>query len=507
MENSWLVVKPTELISWQPKIDLTVATRPQHTNCYILAENDVEAVKVWVQQFKDTSTTQRAYQKEAERLLLWCTFEKGLALSDLKAEHFEEYFNFLQNPPNNWLGSKKELRAERYSIKWWPLVAPLKKSSLLFAVRVISCLMNYLVEAKYLKSNPIKLIKKYRERTIDLEDQKYKVWARMLEVDEWDAVQEALQELPEVAPKEQRFKTRTQLLFGSLYLLGLRIHEVAQATWGSFRKLNGNWWFFVKGKGGKLGQVPVNDQLLSMIKIYRLSLQKMPLPAEDELEPIFLSNRKDLMYIPLSVRQLFSDVKYIGKLAALKFQDPLKKKKLASLSPHWLRHLSASHQDLAGISGTIIQANHRHGSYSTTQIYLHAPDQLRAQSMNKIHMAIEPKLYPKEEVNCNRTKIQLSLVGSSLGGIESLTRLIASIENNILIDFKWIRVGELIEISEIVNKYEKIKNFKQPLQIRYELDSLIEGEKLKYLKTAILREADIRLFDCKLTVQTNKIGN
>jgi hypothetical protein len=157
MESSWIVVKPTALVSWQPKIDLMAASRPQHEDCYILAENDVEAVKVWVQQFKDTPTTERAYQKEAERLLLWCTFEKGMALSELKAEHFEEYFNFLQNPPSSWVGSKQELRSERYTINWRPLVAPLKKASLLFAVRVISCLMNYLVDAKYLKSNPIKL--------------------------------------------------------------------------------------------------------------------------------------------------------------------------------------------------------------------------------------------------------------------------------------------------------------------------------------------------------------
>ena len=116
MENSWIIVKPTELISWQPKIDLAVASRPQHNDCCILAENDVEAVKVWVQQFKDTPTTQRAYQKEAERLLLWCAFEKGLGLAELKAEHFEEYFNFLQNPPASWLNTKKQLRAERYTV-------------------------------------------------------------------------------------------------------------------------------------------------------------------------------------------------------------------------------------------------------------------------------------------------------------------------------------------------------------------------------------------------------
>ena len=497
MENSWIITKPTTLVSWQPKIDLTVASRPQYTDCYILAENDVEAIKVWVQQFKDTSTTKRTYQKEAERLLLWCSFEKGMALSELKSEHFEEYFNFLQNPPQNWLGSKKDLREERYSLKWRPLVAPLKKASLLFAVRVISCLMNYLVEAKYLKSNPIKLIKKYRERSIDLEEQKYKVWARMLEADEWEAVQEALQNLPESNTREQRYKTRTQLLFALLYLLGLRIHEVANATWGSFRKLNGNWWFFVKGKGGKLGHVPVNDQLLSIIKIYRLSFNKIPLPEEDDPEAVLISNKTKK---PLSVRQLFSNVKDIGKLAAKKFnKNSQKRQKLESLSPHWLRHLSASHQDLVGISGTMIQANHRHESYSTTQIYLHAPDALRAKEMQKLHMVINPKLYPKKETVFN-TKIQLSLIGNSLGGTDSLNRLIVAIENNVLSDFTWVRIGELIEMSDIINKYEKIKNFKLSLEILYELEGSLYGDQLKYLKIAILREADIRLFNCDVKI-------
>ena len=112
MENSWLVTRPAELISWQPKIDLKLASKPQTKESYILATNDIEAIRVWEQQFKDTPTTLRAYQKEAERLLLWCTFEKGLGLGELKAEHFEEYFNFLQNPPVRWLNTKKQLWKE-----------------------------------------------------------------------------------------------------------------------------------------------------------------------------------------------------------------------------------------------------------------------------------------------------------------------------------------------------------------------------------------------------------
>lgn len=502
MQNNWILEKSTNL-PWHAKIDLLEATQIENKDCYILAQNDIEAVKVWVTQFKETSTTRRAYEKEAERLLLWCRFEKGMRLSALKVEDFEEYFNFLQNPPRHWQGTKQELRAKRYSLKWRPLVAPLKKTSLLFAVRVINSLINYLVDARYLKFNPIKLIKKYRNLSNDLAEQKYKVWARMLEEDEWSAVEEVLQNLPEATPKEQRYKLRTQMLFGLLYLLGLRIHEVANATWGSFRKINGNWWFFVQGKGGKLGHVPVNEQLLSIIKIYRLSLNKISFPEEGELEPIFTRAKTNR---PLSVRQLFTNVKEIGIQAAQKFNDNLsKKQKLEKLSPHWLRHLSASHQDLAGISSTMIQANHRHGSYSTTQIYLHAPDELRHQAMDKLQIKITPSLYDNKIKPITKDIIiRLELIGNSIVGVDSLIRLISSIENNILIEFKWMRVGELLETLDIVNRYQEIKDFKLPIEICYRLESALEIKKLSEVKTAILKEAEIRLFKCTISIQSIK---
>ena len=80
----------------------------------------------------------------------------------------------------------------------------------------------------------------------------------------------------------------------------------------------------------------------------------------------------------------------------------------------------------------------------------------------------------------------------------SLTRLIAAIENNVLVDFKWSRVGKLTEMTKIIDRYEDVKSFKRQLEISYEIESLISGERLNYLKTAILREAEIRLFNCDL---------
>lgn len=51
--------------------------------CQILASNDYEAIICWLNEYRHTPTTYRNYQKEAERLLLWCLFRHKKALSSL----------------------------------------------------------------------------------------------------------------------------------------------------------------------------------------------------------------------------------------------------------------------------------------------------------------------------------------------------------------------------------------------------------------------------------------
>ena len=90
---------------WQPKIDL-FKNQCDKANCQIDAQNDIAAVSAWLNH-QEAKTTFAAYKKEAERFLLWCTFEKGLYLSQLKVKDFEEYFRFAQNPPPSWIVAKR----------------------------------------------------------------------------------------------------------------------------------------------------------------------------------------------------------------------------------------------------------------------------------------------------------------------------------------------------------------------------------------------------------------
>jgi len=490
----------TLIPSWIPKIDLITASQPWVSWCQIDCHNDLEAVRAWLDQYKTQPTTYKAYQKEVERFILWCIYERGSTIGELKVADFNEYFKFLNSPPNSWCTSRAALRHGRGKGDWRPLLGSLTRSSLLFAVKVINSLMNYLVAADYVRTNPIKLIKNYKELEFKQDDAKYQVWQRMLEVDEWVAIQRALEHLPEDSKKAIHYKLRAQFLFMLLYLLGLRIHEVAKHGWNAFREMDGQWWFFVQGKGNKLGHIPVNQQLLSMIKIYRIHLNKLPLPTIDETDQLFISKKTKR---PLGIRQLYEIVKAIGQIAAQEFKDDLNKKsKLESLSPHWLRHLSASHQDQAGISGTIIQANHRHGSFSTTRIYLHAEDKVRANEMEKLKMQLQPRsISLKQDIN-DKVTINLELIGGSFSETLGLQRLMVSIENQVLSGINWSKNEEN---ETLIAKHQQIKAFGIPLKFSYLLTANLTAIKLVQLERAIIREAEIRLFKC--TINIKQLGN
>jgi integrase len=348
------------------------------------------------------------------------------------------------------------------------------------------------VNADYLKRNPLQLIKKVKDFKQVAHERRYKIKERMLERDEWQALQQSINELPEELSVDIDYKLKVQFLFSLLYLLGLRIHEVAKHTWGDFRQFNGQWCFWVLGKGDKLRDLQVNEQLLSMLKIYRLHLNKPPLPSSNEVEHLIVSKKTKK---PLKLRQLFQWVKDTGRLAAQKFQSqPEKAKKLQHLSPHWLRHLLASHLDEAGSSGSMIQSILRHGSFSTTQNYLHTEEKRRYEEMQKIRMDLEPKLAIKKP-DLMKTELKLSLKGGPLSEKLGLERFIAILDGHILVNMAWERKEVL---SDLIERYQKIKVLREPLQISYVTYSVIEPESLENIKKSIVREAEIRLFDCQL---------
>lgn len=364
--------------------------REQHRRCLIRATNDFEAIHCWLNEYKDKLTTYESYRKEAERLILWCVLRHKKALSSLDTDDFKSYFEFLDNPQpaSFWCGQSGGRSQRRGSSTWKPFTGPLSHASKSTAISIIHSLIAYLVDANYLSFNPITIIRKRNARRGHPEERKHEVKKRILDSDEWYAILDTLEEMPESRPHELDEKMRLKFIIHMLFFLGLRISELTSHCWNAFRCEDGRWWFYVVGKGDKLGKIPVNDSLMETVKEYRQHLQfSSDIPQQNEDIPLVTSWKSDNA---LTARAINHKLKALALSASQKFSDkPEKAEKITKFSAHWLRHLSASMQDRMGVSFKHIRENHRHTKDDTTRLYIHADDIERHGDANKLKLYLD----------------------------------------------------------------------------------------------------------------------
>ena len=201
----------------------------------------------------------------------------------------EDYFLFLRHPTPQkvWCAKRGGRGRERGTTNWRPFEGSLSDNSIRTTIAVIHSLFSYLEEARYLNYNPFKTLVPKR---IHPEEQKLQLQARILELDEWEALQATLEAMPEEPPYAKDEKYRLRLMVAILFLLGLHISELVSHHWNVFRLIEGQWWFLVKGKGDKMAKVPVNQDLLRIIKDYRGHMRfEKERPFGNESLPIIAS--------------------------------------------------------------------------------------------------------------------------------------------------------------------------------------------------------------------------
>jgi integrase len=344
------------------------------SSCKIRAHNDVDALERWLEEYLEKKTTYRSYKKEGERFLMWCMLIRNTNFQKFNRDDLEAYITFLQDPQprERWCGPKGGRRDS-----WYPFAKPLSASALKTALAILNSLMSYLVDAGYLEFNAFALIRRKSRFKDKLTMQGIKLQERILSPREWQALRDTLFMQAHGAKRE-----RLIFLVTILFILGLRIDELARSTWAQFRSIDDKWWFFIQGKGDYLGKIPVNSELLHALISYRVSLKKSPLDLESDFSPLISSLTTEKA---LSTRQISNLIKDLAlKTAELFPHEPLVQQKLMRFSPHWLRHLSASAQDRAGIAFSHIKENLRHRNEQTTRHYVHAYDDARHEDMEKL---------------------------------------------------------------------------------------------------------------------------
>ena len=205
----------------------------------------------------ELSSTQRAYRKEAERLLLWAILERQKALSSLAVQDVADYKSFLADPPATWCGPRHH---QRWSPMWRPLEGPLAPVALRHSLTILRSLFAFLVSQGYLTGNSFAAVASPSHPQRPLGS------SRTLTFAQWDHI-EAL--LKHHGDTEAGRRLRRGMRW--LHATGLRLAEITTVKCEDLEQVEyktadgtvaTDWMLSVIGKGGRCRQVPVPGELV-----------------------------------------------------------------------------------------------------------------------------------------------------------------------------------------------------------------------------------------------------
>jgi site-specific recombinase XerD len=355
--------------------------RAPRASCILSAGNDYEAVQAWLS-LHESASTQRAYRKEAERLILWAIVERGKPLSSLTTEDAVAYRAFLRNPTPRarWVGASRP----RASPEWRPFAGALSSRSLSHALSVLGALFRWLIEKRYVLANPFAGIKvRGGARTGPLDA------SRAFSDGEWTWLRTVAEGLEWShgwsVPAAQRL--RFLLDFG--YASGLRGAELVGQSLGQIQiDGRGDHWLELVGKGGKRGKVALPTLARQALDAY-LAQRGLPITRSrwDPTTPVLASLAEDGAAITSARLRVVLRRFFEAAAKAVEAEAPATAQKLRRATPHWLRHTHATHALGRGAELTTVRDNLRHASISTTSTYLHGDDGKRARQLEEVFAA------------------------------------------------------------------------------------------------------------------------
>lgn len=392
------------------------------TRLQIEAAHDLQAVRKFVDQFELTPNTYSAYQRDAERLLLWSVIERHKPLSSLTIEDFNAYLEFLANPQpaGRWIGQ----RARRGSDSWRPFNSKLSPSSIHTSFRIIDSMLSWLVDVGYININPLSSIRQLKKKisyanrhggaeksTVGgvVPDAKHLYDSlqkgspklhveRFLTKEMRSALFAALEKLPQDTDEQRLDYERQRFLVHLMFMLAPRVSEISGNTMSSFRDYgDGVWMWDIVRKGSQWKMVSVPNDMLQALIRFRRFLGLPALPKEDDTTPLFprrasgrrkkdstLTGRQTLQPVALkstTARRINNIIDVLAASAAdiLLERDPSKTadaEKLRLMSSHWGRHTGITIMRDSGMTRDLMTKDAGHNSPLTSDLYTH--DEIRA---------------------------------------------------------------------------------------------------------------------------------
>lgn len=379
-----VVEAPGDIVPWERiavphEVDGSQGTyRAPRATCTLSANNDYDAVHAWLA-LHESAATQRAYRKEAERLILWAIVERGKALSSLTTEDAVAYRAFVRHPAprTRWVGPSRP----RSSAEWRPFAGGLSARSSSYALTVLGAMYRWLMQQRYVLANPFAGIK-VRGATRAPSTAAMRAFSD----GEWNLVRTVADGLEWSYGWEPAAAQRLRFALDFAYGTGLRASELVGATLEQIETdEHGDHWLHVVGKGSKAGKVALPPLAWSALNRYLAQRGLPTTPSRWNPKTPLLGALDQDSDAGITAARLWNVVRRFFDKAAEVIGDssPATIDKLRRASPHWMRHTHASHSLARGAELTSVRDNLRHASLSTTSIYLHGDEVKRARQLNE----------------------------------------------------------------------------------------------------------------------------
>lgn len=342
-------------------------------------DSDTDLIQRWVDTYESPKSRESA-KKEGIRLLLWLAYQKK-DLSEFTMEDALPFKRFLGNPTPKriWVGRKK---GKSQDAEWRPFVSGLSEASSRTAFAYLRSLYKFLLTIKVVQRNPFSDAK-VKFRNVDCRSFQKRSFTPAAR----GHIVRFFVENP--LSLEKRDLSRRKLLFFFAFHTGARRSEIASALFSDVQTdKNGLYWWHVIGKGQKSSQVPVGEELLSLMVEHLSQLGVAPgsysslhfpkLPLISSLSGV------DVPMSPHRIWSLFKETAAMISNEALATGDKDSSDELGQASTHWLRHSAGSFQlSELGLTLAEVRDNLRHASIATTSLYVDSEDRIRHDKVRK----------------------------------------------------------------------------------------------------------------------------
>jgi site-specific recombinase XerD len=338
------------------KLDIPISSDMTH---------DYKHAYYFIYNYRGSMGTFNSYRREIERFLQWTWRKAEKNLKDLKRYDIENYFEFCQKPPKEWISFKSIRKfvtnegGERIpSLEWRPFKATLSKyevkkgnapvyedydisnASLVQVFGILSSFFQYLIQEEYTTSNPVLQI---RQKSKFIRKQNHERVVRRLSTLQLQYLFRSAEALTIENPYYERHLFVVKMMYG----MYLRISELT-ATERCVPRMNsfeqdreGNWWFRTVGKGNKERIITVSEFVLTALKRYRKHLNLPELPTEDDDMPLLHCAGRPIR----NPGAIYDMVQFCFDLASgelIKDGYTHEAKEILHATPHWLRHTGIS---------------------------------------------------------------------------------------------------------------------------------------------------------------------